>query len=669
MKLFLTQVDHCRIGPTVHRFRYATLSALVDLNRLGTCGGTMLFGYNRHAVFSLRDRDYLRGQSGSIKERLLSYLRSAGHPTDWERIELLTSPRFLGYAFNPVSFYLCYHAGEAKPSLCAAEVNNTFGESHFYIAEPARDNPSRRTAKFTAAKAFHVSPFYDRSGDYWFYAARDENKIDIRVNIVRNGEIVFTSGVRGALDGRASAAKTVYYGFRYGWLTVPRIFWQAARLHFQKRLPIYSKPIPDSEWTIKKRSPNIREKFAQRLIERYLSRLQRGELTMELPSGSVRRFGRPGNGLNGNIRINDWSFFSRVLFGGDVVFGECYTEGIWSSSDLATLLGMFADNVPYFNDRNILFTKVRQCINAFIHRRRSNTRRGSKENIAAHYDLGNELFRRFLDDRLVYSCAVFEKPGDSLEQAQLNKLQKVIRKARIEPEHRVLEIGSGWGAFAIEVAKTTGCHVTTVTLSEEQLAETRRKVEAEGLTDRIEVLLCDYREVQGKFDRIVSIEMLEAVGHENLGLFFETCNRLLKPDGVVALQFITVPDQNYEAYRTGCDWIQKYIFPGGHCPSLSAVCSAATSRSPFLVDDVENIGPSYARTLREWRERFLRNSSELLALGYDERFQRMWEYYLCYCEAGFATRSLGTLQVVLTRPNNNGLGQCPGYQWGKPVEG
>ena len=175
-------------------------------------------------------------------------------------------------------------------------------------------------------------------------------------------------------------------------------------------------------------------------------------------------------------------------------------------------------------------------------------------------------------------------------------------------------------------------------------------------------MLCDYRELQGKFDRIVSIEMLEAVGHENLGLFFETCDRLLKPEGVVALQFITVPDQNYEAYRRSCDWIQKYIFPGGHCPSLSAVCSAATSQSPFLVEEVENIGPSYARTLREWRVRFHQNSAELLALGYDERFQRMWEYYLSYCEAGFASRFLGTLQVVLTRPNNKALGNCPGYQ-------
>ena len=237
----------------------------------------------------------------------------------------------------------------------------------------------------------------------------------------------------------------------------------------------------------------------------------------------------------------------------------------------------------------------------------------------------------------------------------------MVKKARIEANHHLLEIGGGWGAFAIEAVKQTGCRVTTITLSEQQLAYMKQQVEQAGLTDRIDVRLCDYREIEGKFDRIVSIEMLEAVGHENLGTFFSTCDRLLNPNGVMALQFITVPDQNYAAYRRSCDWIQKYIFPGGHCPSLTAVCNAATKHSPFVVEELENIGPSYARTLREWRQRFFEKTAELSSLGYDERFQRMWEYYLVYCETGFAGRQLGTLQLVLTRPNNTQLGSCPGY--------
>ena len=664
VSLFLTDVDHCRIAPKVHKFSYRTLSVLIDLTGLVPEQAQIgSLSYNRRGLFSIWDKDFLPGATGSIREKLRQYLTRYDKDKNWTRIELLTGPRFLGFVFSPVSFFLCYENDRLVPALCVAQVNNTFGETHLYVAEPDPSNSDRRVAKFITAKDFHVSPFLDRKGDYEFYVERSGEKVDVRVNLIRDGEMVFTSGVMGNPSPAVtpSRLRTFLWGVRYGWLTLPRIVWQAFLLRFLKGLPVFKKPIPTSKATIGKRTATWTERLALRFVVGYLARLKEGALQLVLPSGEVLRFGEVGAEATARITIVDWSFFPRVLFGGDVAFGECYTDGLWESEDLLQVLCVFAENTKHFDDRDIPFTKLLQRLNAFIQRRRANSKTGSRVNIAAHYDLGNELFRRFLDGRLVYSCAVFEAPEETLEQAQLNKLNRMIQKADILPGHHVLEIGTGWGAFAVEAVKATGCRVTTITLSEEQRQHAQQLVDSEGLSDRIQVLLCDYRDIEGQFDRIVSIEMLEAVGHEQLGLFFEICNRLLLPDGVVALQFITVPDSNYDKYRRSCDWIQKYVFPGGHCPSLTAVCNATANHSPFLIEHIENIGPSYARTLNEWRVRFRRCSDELLTLGYDARFQRMWEYYLSYCEAGFANRILGTLQVVLTRPNNREMGLCPGY--------
>ncbi len=673
--LFPTKVAHCRIGQNVqgapaqpgHSFNYSTLSALWELqnSKVHTNAESVdspLVGYNRLAPFSFWDKDYLDPRGGSLVKKLLATVSGYGYPAEWERIELLTAPRFFGYVFNPVNFFLFYRLGFTQPQLCVAEVNNTFGEKHLYIGEPVAGNETRRVAKFVTPKDFHVSPFYDRTGDYTFYVKRSPTEIDIRVNLLREGKVAFTSSIIGSeLDREYHPLKLLSWGFSLSWLTTPRIVWQAALLKFRKRLPVHTKPIPTSVMTIGKRKPTIIETISMRLVYRYLQRLRRGRIIFQLPSGSTLSFGNPAEEESGRIVVRDWSFFPRLLWGGDVAFGECFTEGLIESENLTEVLAVFAANTQYFDDRSIVWTKLRRFAERIAHRFRANTTAGSRQNIRAHYDLGNELFKRFLDGQLVYSCAVFERPEETLEEAQLNKLRMMVRKARLQPSHNVLEIGSGWGAFAIEAARSTGCRVTTITLSEEQLAYAQRRVREEGLEELVTVLLCDYREIQGSFDRIVSIEMLEAVGHEHLGQFFEICDRLLKPDGIVALQFITVPETMYENYRKSCDWIQKYIFPGGVCPSLTAVCNAAAGKSTLVVEHLENIGPNYARTLQEWRKRFRVCTSELDALGYDERFRRMWEYYFAYCEAGFASRTLGTLQLVLTRPKNAALGLCPGY--------
>ncbi len=657
--MFLTKVDHCRGGAARHRFGYTTLSALINLEEWEKMGDVIRFA--PLGTISVRAKDYLPGNGCSVRARLVAYLADAGVQGEWARIELLTSPRFLGYVFNPVNFYLCYERGDERPALCVAEVNNTFGETHLYITRSISPHSKGRVQRFTAEKQFHVSPFYDRSGIYEFLVKRSRNMINIRVNLSKNGKLVFTSGIRGATSPSLSRTAATLSAARHTWFTLPRILFHAAVLHFKKKLPVFTKPVPSSEWTIASR-PSLLQRTAAAVIFRYFRVLRRGALHMTLPNRETRVFGDTSTESPAAIRVHDWRLFPQLLCRGDIGFGEAFADGSWTSEDPTRVLRFFAENMDVFDDRRVLWTKALRVVNAFAHRFRANSKEGSKNNIPAHYDLGNDLFQRFLDERLVYSCAVYNESTDTLEQAQLNKLRTMISKAKITSEHHVLEIGSGWGAFAVEAVKQTGCRVTTITLSAEQHRAAVERARTEGVADRIEVLLCDYRDVPGKYDRIVSIEMLEAVGHERLGLFFERIDALLKPDGVLAIQFITVPDHKYDDYRRGCDWIQKYIFPGGHCPSVSAVCSAAAKRSAFVVETLENIGPSYARTLKEWRERFRTRSTELSALGYDERFQRMWEYYLSYCEAGFASRYLGTVQVVMTRPFNRELPQCPGYE-------
>lgn len=286
---------------------------------------------------------------------------------------------------------------------------------------------------------------------------------------------------------------------------------------------------------------------------------------------------------------------------------------------------------------------------------RANNVATAQQNIHEHYDLSNEMFETFLDPTMMYSCAVFENPGDSLQTAQVAKLHKIIREADIKSTDHVLEIGSGWGSFAIEAVRKTGCRVTTVTISEEQFALAQRRINEAGLQDRIDLKFLDYRKIEGKFDKVVSIEMIEAVGHEYLPEYFATIDKCLKPDGIAYIQAITYPDSRYEQYRRGCDFIQKYIFPGGLCPSVTAMANAMTNSSSLQIEHLDNIGIHYAQTLRLWRQNFLANESKIRQLGFNDAFVRRWLYYFSYCEAGFETKALGTLHLLLSRPGNEAI--------------
>jgi cyclopropane-fatty-acyl-phospholipid synthase len=341
--------------------------------------------------------------------------------------------------------------------------------------------------------------------------------------------------------------------------------------------------------------------------------------------------------------------YRRLAARGRIGVGEAYTAGDWHADDLVGLLETLALTGEALRRRS-----GPRALGAFRRRRpRLPTRGdlpGAKRDVEYHYDLGNDLYALFLDPSWTYSCAVFERPGMTLQEAQETKYRRICDKLGLGPDAHVLEIGCGWGGFALHAAAERGARVTGVTLSEEQAALARERAAEAGLADRIEVRVQDYRTLEGRFTHIASIEMLEALGHRELPVFFGACERLLAPGGVACIQTIAVPDQRYEAYRRGNDWIREYIFPGATIPSLRAISRAMTRSSELIVDGLDNIGPHYAETLRRWRESFLANRGEVRALGYDERFVRAWDFYLAFCEAGFRTRALHDYQLVLRRP-------------------
>jgi cyclopropane-fatty-acyl-phospholipid synthase len=396
---------------------------------------------------------------------------------------------------------------------------------------------------------------------------------------------------------------------------------------------------------------------APRLLDTLRRSWDTGRLVVELPGGESQAFGSEG-GKSARIRIKRPAFFRRFLIGGDMGVGESYVDGEWEADDLATFLTLAAENEDRLAMANRL-TKAMNLGHDAAHLLRRNTRRGSRRNIAAHYDLSNEFFALFLDETMTYSCALFEHEGQPLAEAQLNKYRALAEKAQLGPGDHVLEVGCGWGGFALLAAREYGCRVTGITLSRRQHALARARVAEAGLEDRVEIRLQDYRDLTGTFDKIVSIEMFEALGHEHWPLFFRKLDDVLAPGGLVALQIISVPDYRFEEYARHCDWIQRYIFPGSLLGSLHHVTGAMSRVSRLGVHHLEDIGPHYAPTLARWRRRFLSRLDEVKALGFDERFIRMWDYYLSACEAYFATRRLGDLQLVLTRPGNSGLRGLP----------
>jgi cyclopropane-fatty-acyl-phospholipid synthase len=392
--------------------------------------------------------------------------------------------------------------------------------------------------------------------------------------------------------------------------------------------------------------------LVKRAVIGRLDALNYGSLTL-IDGDDCRRFGTPRSGEpHLTLTIHDPAAWVDVAFSGGLGAGEAYMAGRWHCDDLTGLAQLFLRNPQVLYGLNRGPGRLMSLAHRAWHALRRNTLQGSRRNIAAHYDLGNEMFALFLDDTMMYSCAIFEHPQATLHQASVEKLDRVCRKLDLRPGDHLLEIGTGWGGLAIYAARHYGCRVTTTTISREQYNLALERVAQAGLGERITVLCEDYRDLNGRYDKLVSIEMIEAVGHAYFDTFFEKCSSLLKPDGLMLLQSITIADQRYETAKRSVDFIQRYIFPGGCLPSVAVLGDAVARNSDMRLVHLEDIGPHYATTLKRWRERFMTRLDAVRALGYPEEFIRMWEYYLCYCEGGFLERAIGTVQVLLGKPLN-----------------
>jgi cyclopropane-fatty-acyl-phospholipid synthase len=394
---------------------------------------------------------------------------------------------------------------------------------------------------------------------------------------------------------------------------------------------------------------NMMTRWAKTAFLSSLGGLKGGALTMECPDGTYR-FGEAGE-LDATLTVRDERFFLRALTGSDIGIGESFMDGDWTTPDVVPLARLLLRNRRVLQGKNHILGALHRMAGAAARRLRDNSLAGSRRHIHRHYDLGNEFFRLFLDaELLMYSCGYFESAADSLEQAQARKVDRICRALRLSPTDRVLEIGSGWGGFAVWASTRYGCRVTTTTISDEQyrhVCEWRSKIGEAG--SRIDVLRADYRELTGQFDKVVSIEMFEAVGLNHYDDFFTAVDRLLVPDGMMFLQTITVDDQWFPHYHGTPDWIEKYIFPGGELAAVGEMLTSLARTTSLSMYHAENCGTHYARTLRAWRARFHQNLARVRALGFDSRFIRMWDLYLASCEATFLERHTGLFQLLLLK--------------------
>jgi len=390
--------------------------------------------------------------------------------------------------------------------------------------------------------------------------------------------------------------------------------------------------------------------LARRAVNARLARLRRGHLT--LTDGSqTTSWGDPLSPPIGII-VCDQRFYAAIAFGGSVGAGEAYADGWWTTDDLTGVVRLMLKNRDILDDLETGWAWLSQPARWLAHALNANTRRGSKRNIGAHYDLSNDFFALFLDDSLTYSCGVFERPGASLADAQAAKYARMAALLELQPTDHVVEIGTGWGGFAIHAASRFGCRVTTTTISEEQYRVAVQRVAAAGLQNLVTVIQSDYRDLTGTYDKLASIEMIEAVGHEYFGTFFAKCTELLAPNGRAAIQAITIADERYESARHEVDFIKRHIFPGSCIPSRE-VLGRAAAEADLAIVHADEIGLHYAETLCRWRLNMRANRDRIATLGFDDRFQRLWEFYFCYCEGGFLERAIGTAQLVFAKPAAN----------------
>ena len=386
----------------------------------------------------------------------------------------------------------------------------------------------------------------------------------------------------------------------------------------------------------------------KKIIHQRLSQIKDAHIIIK-DGKSINKFGKPGN-LSAKINILDTVFYKTIILGGTIGASESFIRGEWSSPNLTNVIRVLARNTEAQDKLENLFTLLSQPFLKVMHKLNENSVRGSKKNISRHYDLSNDFFNLFLDKNMMYSSAIYKSRKTSLEDASANKLDVICKKLNLKKTDHVIEIGTGWGGFAIYAAKNYSCQVTTTTISIEQYKFAKQKIKEAGLGKKIKVLLKDYRLLKGQYDKLVSIEMIEAVGYQFYDEYFKIISQLLKNDGEALIQAITIKDQRYSKAIQSVDFIQKYIFPGSCIPSITAIQNSLTSSTDLVINDIRDIGHHYARTLADWRKRFLKNKQEIRKLGFDDKFLRMWLFYFAYCEGGFEEKVISDIHLHITKP-------------------
>lgn len=394
--------------------------------------------------------------------------------------------------------------------------------------------------------------------------------------------------------------------------------------------------------------PGLLDGVARKLfLNGQLRELRKGKLIIREGDRQYVYGLKPGsNDLAVTITVHSPRFYGDVAFGGSIGAGEAWMRGYWDCDDLVKLVRLMVRNRELLDQMEGPLTAFARPLLQLTHWINRNTRKGAKRNIAAHYDLGNDFFSLWLDKSMMYSCAIFEPPDISLAQAQQVRLERVCQRLDLQQSDHLVEIGSGWGALALHAVRNYGCKVTTITISKEQYELASQRIVQAGLTDQITIMLKDYRDLEGRFDKLVSLEMIEAVGADQYDSYFGKCSELIKPGGRMLIQAITIEDDRFDEYRKRVDFIQRYIFPGGCIPSVREMTASIARSTDMTVQGVEDIGLHYATTLNHWRKNFFENVEEIRKLGYPETFIRMWEYYLCYCEGGFLERSISDVHLV-----------------------
>lgn len=646
-------VRHRRQDPVAHAFSYEVGMVLADLDELdaGVLEHPPLWSARRRAPGRIARADLLGDPMVPLDEAVRALVAERLGPRPTGPIAVLTIPRTLGRTFNPVSFYFCFAPDGERLEAIVADVENTpWNERHAYVAAC---DPGARVQDVHLDKVFHVSPLMGMEQRYRFRLTAPGPTLSIHIEstAVADGTRTFDATLnlrREELTARSLAALLARFPLQSA-RTGALIYGNALKLRL-KGAPYF--PHPDTIDARNEMTPTKTRTLLHRLLGHWI---RDGELTLVDAHGATT-VGDPlrhgtGTPLRATVTIHDERAY-RALLKGSLGLAESYRDGWWDADDLVAVVRIAARNIHRGDAYRRRLRPILAPVQGAIATVRRNTIDRSRRQISAHYDLGNDLYGLMLDETMMYSSAIYPYEGATLHEAQLCKLDRICDKLDLGPDDHLLEIGTGWGGLAVHAARRTGCRVTTTTISREQHALAVQRVREAGLEDRVTVLLQDYRLLTGTYDKLVSIEMIEAVGWRDFPTFFRRCGELLAPDGLMLLQAITIDDRAYDVEKATKSFINQLIFPGGCLPSVQEMQRCVGSHTELRTVQLEDITPHYVTTLAAWRERFeaAARSGALDAERYDERFQRVWSLYLAYCEGGFAERRIQDVQVLLAGP-------------------